>query len=85
MTPVRHIDPDRVEVVGNGGQTNITAALQIALDRLRPYMQGLQEHPEHTQHPIPLVLLFSDGQHNVALLPSRSRARSRSWLWMESL
>ncbi len=69
MTPVRHIDPDRVEVVGSGGSTNITAALQIALDRLRPYMQSIQEHPEHTQHPIPLVLLFSDGQHNVGAHP----------------
>jgi uncharacterized protein YegL len=69
MTPVRQIDPDRVEVVGNGGQTNITAALQIALDRLRPYMHGLQEHTEHTEHPLPLVLLFSDGQHNVGAPP----------------
>jgi uncharacterized protein YegL len=65
MTPVRQIDPDRIEVNGNGGSTNITAALQIALGRLRPYMQELQEHPEHAQHPLPLVLLFSDGQHNV--------------------
>lgn len=69
MTPVRKIDPDRVDLAGNGGQTNITAALQQALDRLQPYMQSLQDHPERADHPLPLVLLFSDGQHNVGASP----------------
>lgn len=65
MRPVRKIDPDGIEVQGNGGQTNITAALRLALDRLQPYMQDLQSHPERADHPLPLVLLFSDGQHNM--------------------
>ena len=65
LTPVRKIDPDQVEIRGDGGQTNITAALQVALDRLRPYMQSLQDHPERAEHPVPLVILFSDGEHNV--------------------
>lgn len=65
MTPVRKIDPDQIEIRGDGGQTNITAALQVALDRLRPYMQSLQDHPERAEHPVPLVILFSDGEHNV--------------------
>jgi uncharacterized protein YegL len=64
MTPVRQIDPLTLEVLGNSGQTNITAALQLTLDRLKPYMQGLQQHPEHSEHPLPLVLLYSDGGHN---------------------
>ena len=69
LTPVRKIDPDQIEIPGDGGQTNITAALQTTLDRLRPYMQALQDHPERAEHPVPLVLLFSDGEHNVGESP----------------
>ena len=69
LTPVRKIDPDQIEIRGDGGQTNITAALQTALDRLRPYMQSLQDHPERAEHPLPLVILFSDGEHNVGPVP----------------
>jgi uncharacterized protein YegL len=69
LTPVRAIDPDRIEVLGNGGSTNITDALRLTLERLRPYMQGLQDHPERAEHPVPLVVLFSDGQHNVGAPP----------------
>lgn len=65
MTPLRKIDPDKIEIRGDGGQTNITAALRLTLDRLRPYMQSLQDHPERAEHPLPLVILFSDGEHNV--------------------
>ncbi len=38
MTPVRHIDPLTLNIPGDSGQTNITAALQLTLDRLKPYM-----------------------------------------------
>ncbi len=69
MTPVRRIDPDRVSIDGRGGQTDITAALELALMRLKPYMQALQQHPERAEHPLPLVLLFSDGEHNVGSGP----------------
>jgi len=69
MTPVRHLDPQTIETRGDGVQTNITAALQLALERLKPYMQGLQKHPERAEHPLPLVLLFSDGEHNVGPAP----------------
>jgi uncharacterized protein YegL len=69
MTPVRRIDPDRVSIDGRGGQTDITAALELALMRLKPYMQALQQHPERSDHPLPLVLLFSDGEHNVGSGP----------------
>jgi uncharacterized protein YegL len=64
MAPVRRIDPDRITITGHGGGTNITGALQLALQRLRPYMDGLHEHAERAEHPVPLVLLFSDGEHN---------------------
>ena len=64
MTPVRRIDSTEIVLEGTGGMTNITAAIQLTLDRLRPYMQTLQDHSERAEHPLPLVLLFSDGQHN---------------------
>jgi uncharacterized protein YegL len=70
MTPVRQIDPQTIEVCGDGGQTNITAALQLTRDRLAPYMKSLQERPENAEHPLPLVLLYSDGEHNVGDSPA---------------
>ncbi len=69
MTPVRRIDPDRVFIDGRGGQTDITAVLELTLMRLKPYMQALRQHPERAEHPLPLVLLFSDGKHNVGSGP----------------
>ncbi len=69
MTPVRNIDPDLVAIDGRGGQTDITAALELALMRLKPYMQSLQQHSERGEHPLPLLLLFSDGEHNVGSGP----------------
>lgn len=69
MTPVRRINPDLVSIDGRGGQTDITAALELTLMRLKPYMQALQQHPERAEHPLPLVLLFSDGEHNVGSGP----------------
>ena len=76
MAPVRMIDPDLVQIDGRGGDTDITGALQLALIRLRLYMQGLQNHPEHAEHPLPLVLLFSDGQHNIGSGPEPWRPKS---------
>jgi uncharacterized protein YegL len=75
LAPVRKIDPDQIEIPGDGGQTNITAALQLALDRLRPYLQSLHDHPERAEHPVPLVILFSDGDHNVGAGPQPVAAR----------
>jgi len=69
MKPVRRIDPDQVLIDGLGGNTDITGALELALMRLKPYMQELQQHPERAEHPLPLVLLFSDGEHNVGSGP----------------
>jgi uncharacterized protein YegL len=69
MAPVRRIDPERVSIDGRGGQTDITAALELTAMRLKPYMQALQQHPERAEHPLPLVLLFSDGGHNVGSGP----------------
>jgi uncharacterized protein YegL len=69
MMPVRMIDPDMVEIDGRGGETDITGALELALIRLRLYMQGLERHPERAEHPLPLVLLFSDGEHNLGSVP----------------
>jgi len=71
MTPVRKIDPDLVGINGKGGRTDITGALELALMRLKPYMETLQQHPERAEHPLPLVLVFSDGEHNVGSGPQQ--------------
>ena len=78
MMPIRMIDPDCVEIDGRGGDTDITGALELALIRLRLYMQGLQRHPERAEHPLPLVLLFSDGEHNLGSGPQPVAAEIRS-------
>ena len=69
MSPVRQIDPDSITIAGDGGQTNLTDALQVTLDRLRPYMQSLETHPERADHPLPIVIIFSDGEHNQTAPP----------------
>lgn len=69
MTPVRKIDPDKITLEGRGSMTNITGALELALKRLRPYMRRLQGLRDRADHPLPLVLLFSDGVHNVGEPP----------------
>ncbi len=69
MTPVRMIDPDQISIDGRGGKTDITAALELTLMRLKPYMHSLQQHAERSEHPLPLVILFSDGEHNVGSGP----------------
>lgn len=69
MSPVRQIDPDSITIAGDGGQTNLTHALQVTRDRLRPYMQSLESHPERADHPLPIVLIFSDGEHNQSAPP----------------
>jgi uncharacterized protein YegL len=78
MTPVRMIDPDQVEIDGRGGDTDITGALELALIRLNFYMQGIQQHPERAEHPLPLVLVFSDGEHNLGSGPQPAAEKIKS-------
>lgn len=64
MTPVRQIDPESIEICGDGGGTNITGALEVAYDGLKRYLsEYVAEHAEREQHPVPLVVLFSDGRN----------------------
>ena len=64
MTPVRRIDPESIAIAGDGGGTNITGALEVAYEGLKRYLsEFVMEHPEREQHPIPLVVLFSDGRN----------------------
>ena len=78
MVSVRDIDALSVSVTGIGAQTNISSALKLALDRLTPYMASLQNHPERATHPLPLVLLFSDGGHNVGDPPDAAANEIKS-------
>jgi uncharacterized protein YegL len=78
MIPVREIDPDEIVLEGSGGRTNITQALEILFAGLERYVHGLQQHPERDEHPLPLVLLFSDGHHNVGPGPEEIAQRVKS-------
>lgn len=71
MKPVAEIDPDSITIQGHGDSTNITDALALALKKLGPYTNDLQSHADRDEHPLPLVLLFSDGEHNEGELPQR--------------
>lgn len=65
MQPVRAIDPDSVDIEGTGGGTNMVQALEIACSGLTDYVnRELVNHPERAEHPLPLVLLYSDGFNN---------------------
>ena len=64
-TPVREIDPDRITILGDGGVTNLTAALELAYDGISKFLKRLAKHPERAEYPLPLVLVFSDGLNNV--------------------
>lgn len=64
MTPVRHIDPESISITGNGGGTNLTAALELAYDGLKRYLrEGIENHADRANHPLPLLLVFSDGRN----------------------
>ena len=69
MKSVREIDPDTIEIRGDGGGTNITEALELAYRGLSGYMRDVVEkHQERDRYPLPIVLLFSDG-HNGGACP----------------
>ena len=77
MRPVREIDAESIEVTGDGGKANMTAALELAYDGLQRYMQMLESHPERSAHPLPLVVLFSDGRNEYGQ-PERAAERIKS-------
>ena len=63
---VRDVDPDSIQVLGDGGGTNITAALEMAHSGVQRYLREfVAEHSERDQHPVPIVLLFSDGHKRI--------------------
>lgn len=69
MKPVREIDPDTIDLRGDGGGTNITEALEKVRSGLEKYMvEVVEPHAERDRHPLPVVLLFSDG-HNGGSCP----------------
>ncbi|MBI1315215.1 hypothetical protein GC176_28340 [bacterium] len=78
MKPVREIDPDSIEIRGDGGGTNITEALEKVCAGLERYLHEVVEpHPERDRYPMPVVLLFSDG-HNGGSCPLGVADRIRS-------
>ena len=76
VKPVREIDPKSIEIRGDGGMTNIRHALELAYDGLDRYFRAkVDQHPERNEHPLPLVLLFSDGHHNAGGYPEEVAQR----------
>ena len=61
MRPVRGINPESLSLDGALPGTSIATALELAHERLEPYMESLRDHAEREEHPMPLVLVFSDG------------------------
>ena len=79
VIPVRQIDPKSIEIRGDGGMTNIRHALELAYEGLdRYFRQVVDPHPERNEHPVPLVLLFSDGHHNAEGDPEEVAQRIKS-------
>ena len=76
--PVRHIDPDTICLIGDGGRTNITRCLELVLSDLQRKKNEIESHPERAEHPIPLVILFSDGCHNEGPEPGPVAQRIKS-------
>ncbi|MCA9047249.1 MAG: VWA domain-containing protein [Planctomycetaceae bacterium] len=63
-TPVLEIDTDRIGLYGDGGQTNMPAAFRLARAQISEYLGEIDEHPQKSKHPLPLVIFFSDGHNN---------------------
>ena len=79
VIPVRQIDPKSIEIRGDGGMTNIRHALELAYEGLDRYFREVVDpHPERREHPVPLVLLFSDGHHNAGGDPEEVAQRIKS-------
>ena len=75
--PVRHIDPERVVIKGDGGLTSIGAGLKLAYDVVKPFVDGILNHEERAAFPLPRVLVFSDGAENMGNpLPAAKKIKS---------
>lgn len=62
-TPVLEIDSEEITFHGDGGGTNLRAALELAYEQISEYLAEIADHPQKNKHPLPLVILYSDG-HN---------------------
>jgi hypothetical protein len=62
MAPVRQVDIADVFVRGEAGTSNMAKALEFAYAGLSKYLAEVVEpHPERSAHPLPVVIIFSDG------------------------
>ena len=62
-TPVLEIDTDQISLRGDGGGTNLREALELAHSEISEYVDEISGHPQQAKHPLPLVILFSDGRN----------------------
>lgn len=62
MAPVRQVDIADVFVRGDAGASNMAKALEFACAGLSKYLaEVVERHPERSAHPLPVVIIFSDG------------------------
>lgn len=62
-TPVLEVDTNQVSLRGDGGGTNLREALELAHSQISEYLDEIEGHPQQAKHPLPLVILFSDGRN----------------------
>lgn len=62
-TPVLEIASEEITFHGDAGGTNLRAALELAYEQISDYLVEIAEHPHKNKHPLPLLILYSDG-HN---------------------
>ena len=62
MIPIRQLNADDVVLRGDGGPSDMAKALEFAYAGLSRYVsEVLEPHSERSSHPLPAVILFSDG------------------------
>jgi hypothetical protein len=62
MIPIRQLNADDVVLRGGGGPSDMAKALEFAYAGLSRYVsEVLEPHPERSSHPLPAVILYSDG------------------------
>lgn len=62
MIPIRQLNADDVVLRGCGGPSDMAKALEFAYAGLSRYVSEVVEpHTERSSHPLPALILFSDG------------------------
>lgn len=47
LTPVMEVVPENISFTGDGGQTNMNGALELAYDQIVDYLETIEDHPKN--------------------------------------